>query len=182
MPRTEVPITDVREAVRKYVSLPGDSGVFELFYGTLRQVGDLAGLDRSLGDSTTWEHQRDWNKFCSQVKREFDKLAAEGTLRKAGSGTAGPDGQTLRRNEVRYYTPEAWETRARQYAEACSQGEHLAARWAAVHDQLAELHMASTAKRGTHPRLGVEHWEDLLLLAKQGQLAQDELSAAARRR
>lgn len=164
MPATSA--AKVELAVREYLDQL-DDGVVEVQYAMYRDIADLARVDTALAGHA-YDQQKAWDKFTGQVMRQLNKLAGEGTLRKAAAGSEGPDGREVHRGRTRFYTPEAWEERGRAADAERDRKAEIAARWGALYDRLSALGVASTNPRGGIIKLSSTDWEQLLGLAEGG--------------
>lgn len=171
--RAEATAAEVEQAVRAYLD-ESDYGMFEMIYGTYQNVANLARVDTDLTERASGRAQA-WNRFTGQVMRAFNKLADQGVLRKAGAGSTGPDGRTLRRSEVRFYTPETWDAIAAWAAEQRDAAQARRHAWEGLHDRLGALVIPNINPRGAAVVLSLEDWERLLSLAEAGRTKVPEL-------
>lgn len=97
-------------------------------------------------------------RFCGQVVRALDAMAADGKLVKV------PDEGSHR--EAGYYTPAYREEVLAEAARQRAERDGIAARWVAVHRVLEalgdELGFAVYSRGGVPAELGLEGWETLI--------------------
>lgn len=168
--RAEIPFAEVEQAVQAHVKAdPG--GVFRVDPALIGLIGGQVGFDQR-AVQYSWESGQAWDRFAAQVKRALDKMASINggqVLRKAGAGKTGPDGREVYRNEVRWYTPAAWDQAARQAAVQQEAKQAEAARWDAIGDRLHAAGVEFRQYRGGAPEMNLEGWESLLNLAERSE-------------
>lgn len=166
MSRAEVPFSEVLAAVRAY--LPDSGGVLAADHTLFAALREQLHLDFAAGGPAGglgYIDSRAQERFSGQVSRALNKLADEGTLRKAGLGSTGPDGREVYRNDVCWYTPAAWDAAAARAADQQAAAAAEAHRWEAIGVRLAALGLPRPV-RPSPPLLTPEDWEALLGLAE----------------
>lgn len=163
--RAEVKQGEVTEAIRAYVAGPDPLGVFEPEHQLISRLRERLGVDYALAGHD-WEQRAAEGKFARQVKTGLDKLAADGTLRKVGAGDRGPDGYSNYRNQVRYFTPQAWEVAERETAQAKTKAQDLDAAWQALRERLSALGIDAARNRAHGLSVDLDGWQALLELAE----------------
>lgn len=166
--RAEIPFAEVEQAVQAHVKAdPG--GVFRVDPALIGLIGGQVGFDQR-AVQYSWESGQAWDRFAAQVKRALDKMASINggqVLRKAGAGSAGPDGREVYRNEVRWYTPAAWEDAARQAARQAEADRMAGVIADGIIARLAALGV-DAYRRGHEVRIAdPDSWDGLLALAER---------------
>jgi hypothetical protein len=160
--RTDVPLSEVREAVAAYAK--GADYDIEPWLAA-RQVAAAVRFDLN---ATGREASRAWERLRRQVSAELNKLAAAGELVKVGGGELTPRGQRLARNESRFYTPAGHEAAARRAADfAAGQAADRDHR-EAICARLRALVIPPNLTGGGRIGLDLDHWDILLDLAEKG--------------
>jgi hypothetical protein len=170
VPKSEARVNEVMEAVRMYTLNSDNDGVFDLDYSTVQNIDRLIDVDTSVlsnGSGYSYAQRYADTRFQGQVKRAFDRLAWDGELRKAGAGTTGPDGRRVSRNDVRYYTPAAWDAAVARYEEAKAIRKEMALAWEKIHSRLLLLGISNSAcYQDGAPHLDLDSWDRLVTMAE----------------
>ena len=165
--RADVPFREVEAAARAHVADHQDPGIFTVDPAMAQAIGQVVGFDQSMAEYS-WERGQKWDRFIAQLRRAFDKMAADALLRKAGAGTIGPHGREVDRRDVRYYTPAAWTAAEQRAAAEAGQRAAEQRRWEAVHAALRGLGLDPRQLRTGEIRLDLDGWEQLAGLAQGG--------------
>jgi hypothetical protein len=165
--RTAVTIGEVRQVLRDW--LPESGGFIKT--GDTRLLLLRERLRLEFGREAADHYAR--HRFEGQLNRALNSLARDGTLRKVGAGTRGPNGQVAGQREAWFFTPEAWAEAEKLTAQHRKDTDLAAQRAKDITDQLARLGMIFQTWHDGLPKLDTGAWEDLLALAEIGKTVED---------
>ena len=169
MKRAEIPFAEVDAAVHACKTASAD-GVFHVDTAMIRDIAERVGFDQR-ETQYPWQAGKAWDRFAGQIKRALDKMASANggcLLRKAGAGTTGPDGREVYRDQVRWYTPDAWAAAERAAADQAAADQAADQHRGRVRGRLAALGIIATSSGREDVAVTLDSWDALLDLAEGG--------------